>query len=49
MAFKNALNDKIKMKIDLILNELLKKIEYSGLCLETINFKELDKESINRL
>ena len=37
------------MKIDLILNELLKKTEYLGLWIETINLKELDKKSTNRL
>ena len=37
------------MKVDIMLNELLKKVEYSGLWIETINLKELDKKSTNRL
>ncbi len=37
------------MKVDILLNELLKKVEYSGLWIETINLKGLDKKSINRL
>ncbi len=37
------------MRIDMIINELLKKVEYSGLWIETINLKELDKKSQNRL
>jgi len=37
------------MKVDFILNELLKKVEYASIWVETINLKELDKKSINRL
>lgn len=37
------------MKVDLILNELLKKVEYASIYVETIGLKELDKKSINRL
>ena len=37
------------MRIDFILNELLKKVEYTSIWVETINLKELDKKSINRL
>ena len=39
----------IKMKVDFVLNELLKKIEYASIWVDTINLKELDKKSINRL
>jgi len=37
------------MKVDFILNELLKKVEYASIWVETINLKELDKKSTNRL
>lgn len=37
------------MRIDFILNEMLKKVEYTGIWVETINLKELDKKRINRL
>ena len=37
------------MRTDFVLNELLKKVEYLGIWVETINLKELDKKSINRL
>ena len=37
------------MRIDLVLNEMLKKVEYVGIYVETVNLKELDKKSINRL
>ena len=37
------------MKVDFVLNELLKKIEYASIWVDTINLKELDKKSINRL
>ena len=37
------------MRIDFILNEMLKKVEYLGIYVETVNLKELDKKSINRL
>jgi len=37
------------MKIDFVLNEMLKKVEYASVWVETINLKELDKKSINRL
>jgi len=37
------------MRIDLVLNELLKKVDYASIYVETINLKELDKKSINRL
>lgn len=35
--------------MDFILNELLKKVEYASIWVETVNLKELDKKSINRL
>ena len=34
---------------DLLRNELLKKVEYANIWVETVNLKELDKKSINRL
>ena len=37
------------MRVDYMLNELLKKVEYASIWVETINLKELDKKSINRL
>ena len=37
------------MKVDLVLNELLKKVEYASIWVDTINLKELDKKSIYRL
>ncbi len=37
------------MKVDYILNELLKKVEYASIYVETINLGELDKKTINRL
>jgi len=37
------------MRVDFMLNELLKKVEYASVWVETINLKELDKKSINRL
>ena len=37
------------MRTDFVLNELLKKVEYASIWVETINLKELDKKSINRL
>lgn len=37
------------MRMDFMLNELLKKVEYASIWVETINLKELDKKSINRL
>jgi len=37
------------MRIDFVLNEMLKKVEYASIWVETINLKELDKKSINRL
>jgi len=37
------------MRIDFVLNEMLKKVEYLGIYVETVNLKELDKKSINRL
>ena len=37
------------MRVDYIINELLKKVEYASIYVETINLKELDKKSINRL
>ena len=37
------------MRIDFVLNEMLKKVEYTGIWVETINLKELDKKTINRL
>ncbi len=39
----------INMRIDFVLNELLKKAEYMSIWVETINLKELDKKSIYRL
>ena len=35
--------------IDFMLNELLKKVEYASIWVETINLKDLDKKTINRL
>ncbi len=37
------------MRIDFMLNELLKKVEYASIWVETINLKGLDKKTINRL
>ena len=37
------------MRIDYILNEMLKKLEYASLSLETNNLKDLDNKSQNRL
>lgn len=37
------------MRIDFMINELLKKTEYASIWVETINLKELDKKSIYRL
>lgn len=37
------------MRVDFMINELLKKVEYASIYVETINLKELDKKSINRL
>ena len=37
------------MRIDFLLNEMLKKVEYTGIWIESINLKDLDKKSINRL
>ena len=37
------------MRIDFVINEMLKKVEYAIIWVETINLKELDKKSINRL
>ncbi len=37
------------MRIDFMINELLKKVEYANIWVETINLKELDKKSIYRL
>jgi len=37
------------MRIDFVINEMLKKVEYASIWVETINLKELDKKSINRL
>jgi len=37
------------MKIDYILNEMLKKVEYASIWIETVNLQSLDKKSINRL
>ena len=47
--FDMIISGERKMRIDLILNELLKKVEYANIWVETINLKELDKKSINRL
>lgn len=33
------------MKINYIINEMLKKIEYSSICLERMRFKDLDKDN----
>ena len=38
-----------RMRVDFMLNELLKKVEYASIWVDTINLKELDKKSINRL
>lgn len=37
------------MRMNFVLNEMLKKVEYASIWVETINLKELDKKSINRL
>lgn len=37
------------MRIDYILNEMLKKVEYASIYIETVNLKELDNKDINRL
>ena len=37
------------MRIDFMLNELLKKVNYTELLIETIKLKDLDKKSQNRL
>ncbi len=37
------------MRVDFVLNEMLKKVEYASIWVETVNLKELDKKSINRL
>ena len=37
------------MRMDFIINELIKKVEYASIWVDTINLKELDKKSINRL
>lgn len=37
------------MRTDLVLNELLKKVEYASIWVDTINLKELDKKSTYRL
>ncbi len=39
----------MKMKVDLVLNELLKKVEFASIWVETINLKELDNKTFNRL
>ena len=38
-----------KMRVDFVINELLKKVEYANIWVDTINLKELDKKSIYRL
>ncbi len=37
------------MRIDFMINELLRKVEFASIWVETINLKELDKKSTNRL
>ena len=37
------------MRVDFILNEMLKKVEFASIWIETVELKELDKESTNRL
>ena len=37
------------MRIDYIINELLEKIDYAGIRVDTIEIKPLDKKSIYRL
>jgi hypothetical protein len=39
----------MKMRIDFILNEMLKKLNYANIQLETTKIKELDKNHKNRL
>ena len=39
----------MKMRVDFVINELLKKVEYANIWVDTINLKELDKKSIYRL
>ena len=38
-----------KMRVDFAINELLKKVEYASIWVDTIDLKELDKKWINRL
>jgi hypothetical protein len=35
----------IKLRVDFLLNEMLKKVNYASICIEAINIKELDKKS----
>ena len=37
------------MKIEYILNEMLKKVEYTSVWVEATKIKELDNSTINRL
>lgn len=37
------------MNVNFILNEMLKKVEYASIWVETLNLKELDKKSIYHL
>ncbi len=37
------------MRVDFMINELLKKVEYASIWIDTINLKDLDKKSTNRL
>lgn len=39
----------MKVRVDFMLNELLKKVEFVGLWVDTVSLKELDKKSIYRL
>ena len=38
-----------KMRVDFAINELLKKVEYASIWVDTIDLKELDKKWIYRL
>lgn len=37
------------MRVDYVLNEMLKKVDYASIWVETINLKELDNETLYRL
>jgi len=37
------------MRVDFILNEMLKRVEYASIWVDAFNLKDLDNKSINRL